>query len=260
MTVRKTFAREYIDRGRWLWSVSTCTADANDRIIRCGRTGVPVRTAASFERNYRRLHDAWGTRVTNERCRAHRRIWSDPIEPSCAFPREKYPAKIHFYVSTVRRNNSPSTTRHSTENDVFIAKCAPREHYVDATAKVGPPLTEKLFISKSTREETAVGTASPVGCIMQRLFEVRLSFFSPFSFTFSSSPSLLSSVSLFAFIRSLSAWSGGIRDYIASEILFARRENLERRIFRDTKGNVSRRSGLIIRFRGAGREKRSDDC
>lgn len=106
-------------------------------------------------------------------------------------------------MSTVRRNNSPSTTRHSTENDVFIAKCAPREHYVDATAKVGPPLTEKLFISKSTREETAVGTASPVGCIMQRLFEVRLSFFSPFSFTFSSSPSLLSSVSLFSLLFAL---------------------------------------------------------
>jgi len=33
-----------------------------------------------------------------------------------------------------------------------------------------------------------------------------------------------------------------------------RRKDLERRVFRGTKGNVSRRSGLIIRFRGAERE------
>ena len=173
MTVRKTFAREYIDRGRWLWSVSTCTADANDRIIRCGRTGVPVRTAASFQRNYRRLHDAWGTRVTNEHIGG-----SDPNRSShpARFPARSIPLKFTFtcllFVEIIHHR------RLVTRRRMTSSSRSAREHYVDATAKVGPPLTEKLFISKSTREETAVGTASSVGCIMQRLFEVRLSFFS----------------------------------------------------------------------------------
>lgn len=134
----------------------------------------------------------------------------------------------------------------------MIAKCTlRREDRVDATAKVGPPLTEKLFISKSTREETAVPT-SPVECIMQRLFEVRP--FRPFSRRLVLLFLLLflpRRPSLFSLLFALFRREAALANYIAGEMLLARREDLERRIFRDTKGNVSRRSGLIIRFRGA---------
>jgi len=204
VTVRKTFARECIDRSRWLWPVSTCTADANDRIIRCGRAGVPVRTAASFRRNYWRLYDAWGTRVTNERCRAHWRIRSSRSSEilGASFPRE-YFAKIQrsFYASTAYRNNSPSTTRHSTDD--FIAKCAPRrEDRVGATAKVGPPPWRKSFLFRRARVRKRPYSL-PVGCIMQRLFEVRP--FPPFSLGFTRSPSLspLPSISLFSLLFAL---------------------------------------------------------
>lgn len=87
---------------------------------------------------------------------------------------------------------------------------------------------------------------------MQRLFEVRP--FRPFSRRLVLLFLLLflpRRPSLFSLLFALFRREAALANYIAGEMLLARREDLERRIFRDTKGNVSRRSGLIIRFRGA---------
>lgn len=191
VTVRKTFARECIDRGRWLRSVSTCTADANDRIIRCGWTGVPIRTATSFRRNYQRLYDAWGTQVTNERCR---------IRSS----RSNYPARFRANSIPLKfpeRFLCPPLVeivhRHSSKG--LIAKCA----RLDAMAKSWPSWNDgKAFYF----EEHAWGndrTASLVECIMQRLFEVHP--FRPFSRRLASLFLFLHCrpSSFFTFIRSL---------------------------------------------------------
>lgn len=115
-----------------------------------------------------------------------------------------------------------------------------RENRVWRDGKSWPSgMTERLFISRSMHEETVVppawSNALCSGCLKSVLSvlspAIWLHFFS-FSVSF-----------LFALF-----WREAT---IVGEMLLARREDLERRIFRDTKGNVSRRSGLIIRFRGA---------
>lgn len=103
--------------------------------------------------------------------------------------------------------------------------------------KVSPPLKGKLFISKGLEHERAreeAAGASPTGCIMQRLFEVRP--FPSFLPTFRSTPSF----SLVAFTLSFNVNNAAAprlhRRRNATRAVPPLRGDLERQIFRDTKG------------------------
>lgn len=91
---------------------------------------------------------------------------------------------------------------------------------------------------------------------MQRLFDVRL--IRPSSLRHLA---LFSLSSFFVFTHSFGANDATILPAKChSRVYHRRKDDLERRIFRDTKENVSRRSGLIIRFRGAKREDERRLC